>query len=276
MKLKLVFFLCFLSGMIFSQSIESQIDSVKKMLESFEYIKVINASNKLLINRELKATNKIEILRLKAISHFSLWDEQSTELCFIEILKIDQDYMLDSLRNSPKLISLFEKVKNDYIFEIFRIQNEKDSIKFINPNNDILSNISYDRDLSYVKSMILPGWGQVSKSEFTKGWIMISSGIASLGAVLYYSIQTNKTERDYLSEINIHKISEKYSAYNDNYRCRNIAIAAYISIWIFSQLDLIFPVLTEGNTSIKNSNRSFFISPLLERNSFKLNCSFSF
>jgi hypothetical protein len=96
-------------------------------------MKVITYSGKLLLNKELDSREKTEILKMKAISHYLLWDEQSSELYFLELLKINRDYELDTRETSPKIVAFFNKIKDNYLYELYKEIAKKDSLEEIKP-----------------------------------------------------------------------------------------------------------------------------------------------
>ncbi|MHC1739377.1 MAG: hypothetical protein AB9882_15325 [Ignavibacteriaceae bacterium] len=248
----------------FSQDSASSIDSLKKMFNSFEYMKVISYSGKLLLTKDLDEKEKTEILKMKAISHYSLWDEQAAELSFIELLKLNRDYELDSRETSPKIVTFFNNIKDLYLFELYKEIARSDSLKGLQkeePPKSVV--IIHDRNFDYLKSMILPGWGQISSGETTKGWIFSALSSAALISSVYFIIDSNNKENNYLGEINRDLIESRYSEYNSSYKLRNISLALYAALWVYSQLDFyLFP--KEGVTQEQFS--SFPVNIFMDKN----------
>lgn len=227
----------------YSQEYSPSIDSLKKMFNSFEYMKVITYSGKLLLNKELDSREKTEILKMKAISHYLLWDEQSSELYFLELLKINRDYELDTRETSPKIVAFFNKIKDNYLYELYKEIAKKDSleeIKPVPPEQRVV--IVKEQNYNYLKSMIIPGWGQYCSGEKVKG---ISFGILSSAALIssvYFIFDANRKEKEYLRETDPANIESMYQDYNTAYKWRNISLAIYSALWIYLQLDFyIFP-----------------------------------
>jgi len=251
MKLKFIFLILFLFVFTsFAQDSGKSLDSLKKMFNSFEYMKVISFSGKLLLNKELTETEKTEILKMKAISHYSLWDEQASELSFLELLKLNRDYELDTRETSPKIVAFFDNIKDNYLFELYKEIAKSDSLKEITikePEKSIV--IVREQNYDYLKSMILPGWGQISAGETTKGWIFCTLSAAAMVSSVYYIIDANKTENDYLGETNRDLLEERYNTYNSSYKWRNISLVIYTGLWLYSQLDFYFFPKDKGEKS---------------------------
>jgi len=257
----------------FSQDSGSSIDSLKKMFNSFEYMKVISYSGKLLLRKDLETRDKTEILKMKAISHYSLWDEQAAELSFIELLKLNRDYELDSRETSPKIVAFFNNIKDVYLFELYQEIAGSDSLKQllneVPPKSPV---IIREQNFDYLKSMILPGWGQISSGETTKGWIFTVLSSAAMISSAYFIIDSDNKENKYLSEINRDLIESRYNEYNSSFRLRNISLALYAALWVYSQLDFyLFP--KEGRTQEK---LSLFPINIFEDKYYGANISYTF
>lgn len=257
----------------FSQDSASSIDSLNRMFNSFEYMKVISFSGKLLLKKDLEEKEKTEILKMKAISHYSLWDEQAAELSFIELLKLNRDYELDSRETSPKIVTFFNNIKDIYLFELYKEIARSDSLKGLQkeePPKSVV--IIREQNYDYLKSMILPGWGQISSGETTKGWIFSALSTSALISSVYFITLTNKKEKEYLSEINRDLIESRYKEYNSSYKMRNISLVVYAALWVYLQLDFyLFP--KEGETQERLS--AFPVNIFVDKN-YGTNISYSF
>jgi len=147
---------------------------------------------------------------------------------FIEILKIDSQYQLDMVKTSPKIIQYFSTIEENYLQQL-----STDTLKQIEiPTHNTNHSLPY--------SLLLPGLGHLKENQKRKGIILTSAGVLSLGSAIFYMIETNKTEKNYLNETDRLEIEDKYEDYNQAYKLRNIFILSYAIIWIYSQLDFIF------------------------------------
>lgn len=247
-------------------------DSVKNAYESFEYENVISLANLALQDTtQFSRYEREEIFLMKAIAHYIADDEDSVRICFIEILRIDNDYEIDQASVSPKIVDFFEKVKDNF----HRITDipEKPEIKndppvLIQTLTDTIFVDKY-RGLppgSYLKSVLLPGLGHFDAGHNTKGWIITGVSAVLIGSIVYYYIETSDRETEYLSETDPELLPSKYDSYNEAYKIRNGLIFGYIAVWIYSQTDLIL----DGNQKI-TPYRSFPGS-----SGFRLNFSYQF
>lgn len=265
-KLKLTFgILLLFCSMFFAQQQGDSLSIVKKNFESFNFQEVIKLSNKLLLRRDSLNINDVkEIFRMKAISHFSLNESDSSKNSFIEILKIDSSFNLDSSKTSPKIISFFNKIKADYINIVSKRPAEtkmKVDTVYI---PQYVQNFESERALrnSIARSLILPGWGHLYSGYTAKGLIFTTLTLAALGSTIYYIIDTHKKEDEYLEQVTPAAIRAKYHDYNLSYYRRNISIISLAAVWLYSQIDLLF-ISNEDNPG---ANTVYI--PKLEYNSF--------
>ena len=232
---------------------EANYNDAKKAFDLFENDKFIELSDSLLIKREtLPDSLVININMMRAQVFYSLNDEKKWKQCFYDILKIDNNYSCKLAFISPKIIELFKNIKSEYNKTLQAPESLVDSTK------QEMTALVFDKDLfesSVIKNIFVPGWGQIYSGNTTKGIILTAVSTALLGTSIYSIIDANKKENDYLKEVNKNIIGEKYSAFNNAYKLKNILIASYAAVWLICQLDLYF------NSDEENFMKKIFISP---------------
>jgi hypothetical protein len=217
---------------------EVSYEKVKKLYETFEYQSFIINSDELLQKESLNDSLAIDIHLMRAIVFFTNGDDQSIRKSFESILKLRRSYIPDPANISPKLIPIFGEVKAEYI------RNHPDQI-LPKDSTQAKPEIKYV-DIHIMKSAIvqnilLPGLGQIKSGNKTKGWITTTASVINLGALAYFNfIDTKTKEEAYLQETDKLLIQQKYSDYNSSYKIRNVLIASYLVIWLYSQIDMLF------------------------------------
>jgi hypothetical protein len=240
-------FIILFSDISFSQEVDEIINNVEEEFKNFEYAEVIRDSENLLrIKRALTNQQLFEIYTMKGIAHYTLAEDDNTRECFLEILKIDSSYSLDESRISPKIISFFNTVKQEYIQNLPEPEPEVKTVEIIKVDTVFIPKIIKDVESetmlknSMIRSVILPGSGHLYNGVSTKGWILVSLSALSLGSSIYFIIDTNKKEKEYLQERSRNLIEDKYNSYNISYRMKNISLSLFAAVWLYSQLDLLF------------------------------------
>ncbi|MCI0696848.1 hypothetical protein L0337_33190 [candidate division KSB1 bacterium] len=230
------------------QELASDLRPLIEQFRAFEYHAVIAMAESLLVHQKnLPPLQAIEIYRLKAIAHYTLSQTEAAKAGFAAILEIDSTFALDTLQNSPKIVDFYQQVKSQ-----FQRQRERDEPEIkteldtpiktpLRPQPDFAKAIS--------RSLIWPGWGHRVYGRYTKGWVLSLAGLAAAGATAYYFFDSRQKESDYLNEIRLDWINEKYERYNFSYRRRNFFAVSFIAVWAYSQFDLFSLARKNTNTS---------------------------
>ena len=222
---------------------KTDIDNIRALYEAFEYRGVIKLSDSVIAEKgTIDKSDLTEILMMKAVSHYVLAEEPQVRKCFIDMLKIDRHLELDSEKVSPKIVSLFKDVKNDFLQTIPEEQKFTDSKQ---ENSDQSSNDPIllkfqEQKNSIVRSFIFPGWGHLYSGNTTKGIIISSVALINLGSMIYFIIDANSKEKKYLSATNEDIIKNSYDSYNRSYKTRNILIFSMICVYTYAQVDFLF------------------------------------
>ena len=238
----LAFLLIFFVHYVFPQQ-KTDVAIIRALYESFEYKEVVKLSDSLLTKSgTLIKSDLAEILMMKAVSHYALAEEPQTRKCFIDMLKMDRHLELDSEKVSPKIVSLFNDVKNDFIQAIPEGQKFTDNKQDItNPlKDDPVSLKLHDQKNSILRSFVFPGWGHLYSGDITKGAIISSAALINLGAMIYFIIDANSKEKKYIGATSESIIKSSYDTYNRSYKTRNILISSMICIYAYAQIDFLF------------------------------------
>ena len=244
--------------LLYSQTYDSRLTPLLERYKSFDYHSVIEyAENLLKDSISLSASDLCEIYRLKAISHYSLLEMPEALNNFIALLKINPDYTLDPVHNSPKIIAYFNEIQRTFLEKTERNKSILHTINDMKEQQDTLKLQPTGAKKSMVYSLLVPGLGHITSKPSTKGWLLVSAGMVSIAFSTYYVIDTQQKERDYLNATDKVEIEQKYSAYNAAYKKRNIALFTFASIWLYSQIDYIF---FSQSQSKRNNTLSFRIN----------------
>ncbi|MCB9248132.1 MAG: hypothetical protein H6613_06115 [Ignavibacteriales bacterium] len=269
----IIFFFISTFSVLIAQT-NKELDALQNEYESFNYATVISKAHGLLLDKERFSDETIiEISTLKAESHYAMGELENTRKTFIEILKLNENFELSNISYSPKLVDFFHEVKAEFL-DVLKVNEEKyTQQKEVQPAFiDQTQLLTHERNTALAKSLLLPGWGHLSLGDNTKGWILTSAGVAALGSMIYFIVDANNRENDYLSEINSAQIQIKYDEYNKSYKIRNALIATYAAIWIYSQIDILF-----FSNQLGSENISAHISDNLQlTNQNKITLSFKF
>lgn len=229
---------------ILSQDNKEALEDLTQKFSNFEYSEVINDASQLIkYKNQFTKLELIGIYRMKGIAHFSMLDEQQARLSFLEILKVDSSYVLDPSNTSPKIITFFDKVKGEYLVSVEGKQDNTTIVKYDTiyiPVTVRDTSAAYRLRQALLPSLFIPGSGHLYLESNLKSWALTTLSVASIATGIFYIIDTNKKEKEYLQETDIGEVSEKYNNYNFSFRMRNLAFISYITLWLYCQLDLLF------------------------------------
>jgi len=240
------------------------LESINKKFQSFNYQAVIEHADSLLTAKQaINDSDNVEIYRLKGVSHYSLLQMRLALNSFINILKLNPDYELNQIQNSPKIVKYFNEIKETFSKNMINAQKKEDefSSALIKQRDTINKSIGY--------SLLLPGLGHLQKDESTKGWSLISAACLTLGSSIYFTIDANQKENKYLNESDKTQIGIKYERYNESYKYRNISLISFAIVWLYSQLDLLI-------LNTNNSNQISVNPKLNHKNNLYLNINIQF
>jgi len=88
-----------------------------------------------------------------------------------------------------------------------------------------------------MRSLLVPGWGQLYKGQPTKGWLLVGLwGTTASGTVLVH-LTRDRAEDDYLGETDPDRIADRFDTFNRWHKVRNnLALAAGL-VWAYSYVD---------------------------------------
>jgi len=223
------------------------IETLERKFKSFEYSEVISLSEQLLNRRQsLTEEELIRILEMRAVSYYSLGETDSSQNAFLEILEINPAFELDPVKTSPKIIHFFEEVRVIYLSKQENSMRERQALDSLAA---VIQTDTYNQFRgSMLRSLILPGWGHLHSGYSKKGWFLTAISVATLGTAIYFTVDAHSKEEVYLNETDRALIEAKYSDYNSAYKTRNILIAAYAAVWLYSQVDLLY--LSQKSNSV--------------------------
>lgn len=241
----LLFFVTFLllAGRGLSQTESSSLDSLKQRLENFDYTRTITLADSLLkYSNNPTASQLIEIYRMKGISEFSLLEDQAARNSFLSILRIDKNYQLDSTKTSPKIITFFDNLKKNFIADYNKQEkynSEVDSLYSARIRRVSEKNINKFKN-SMVRSLILPGWGNLYLGERVKGTVITTLSSISLAATIYFIIDSHNKFNDYTSSTDPVMSANNLDTYNNSNNWKNISLVSFSILWLYSQIDILF------------------------------------
>jgi tetratricopeptide (TPR) repeat protein len=158
-----------------------------------------------------------------ALREFQQGDQLRTKEYFLRILEINPTFSLDPVSMSPKIISLFQTTKVEYLETV----------------NQRLTQLEKEMRYHPVpwRSLVYPGWEQWHRSYRLKGSLWAAAGTACLIGALQAVIRTQNKRTAYQDAEAPEEVNTLYREYNRLYKTQFYWSYAYLTIWLASHLD---------------------------------------
>jgi tetratricopeptide (TPR) repeat protein len=214
---------------------QATMEMLRLEYQNFNYRKIIALSDELLAGQNrLQRPDLIELWQLRALAHYSLQDMDQAMADFTELLHIDPSHQLDASRVSPKIIQFFEELKTQVHTEPTEkvVETVRDTIRVY---------VDHSRPMSVAigRSLVLPGWGHQYLGAKGKGRILILASMVTGACAVLMTVDCHQKENDYLSNVQSADMDRLYQRYNKAYQSRNLFIGAFVTTYLFTQVDLL-------------------------------------
>jgi len=233
---RFLFLLFALNGFLFGQEDPSDLSRVRSLFQNFEYRGVVTTADSIIQHSTtFDSTARLELLRMKGIAEYSLKEQDQAQYTFLEILRLDNNYVMDPFDTPPKILELFNIIKTSYNSRPVRekVVIKTDSVVYTpaEPSPALSS--------ALIRSVIIPGWGHFSYKMGKKGsWLTIGTFL-TLAPAIYFSWDSFNKEKKYLNETDNRRIESRYDDFNTSYQLRNLFLLSYACLWLYAQMDVL-------------------------------------
>ncbi|MFQ5825350.1 MAG: tetratricopeptide repeat protein [bacterium] len=191
----------------------------------------IKAKSALNNYQRFSAEQLTEIHKILALIYYSQNQIDEARQHFKAALSLTPDLNLDPLFVSPKIIDFYNQIKEERRLTVKNNSNAKAEVRYVL--------VQDPRPAAALRSMILPGWGQLYKGEKTKGRLLMALwGVGITGSVISHLAREQAKDK-YLSETNPAKIESRYNTFNNFHKLRNNLVIFSAGVWVYSYIDSI-------------------------------------
>jgi len=154
---------------------------------------------------------------------------------FVSALQLQPGIRPDAATVSPKIVEFFEGL----ISTPDTSQGEAE-IRYVT--------LVDERPGAALRSMLLPGWGQMHKGDRTKGVALASAWVATAGATAFMHVSRAGARERYIDETDPELVAERYDAFNRRHRIRNAVALSAAGVWLVAYVDAL---ATPGRSTIR-------------------------
>jgi len=217
---------------VFAQNSAQKVMEIRYAYEQLNFQEAeIKAQSALKEYHVFSAAQLTEIHKILGFIYFSQNQSLNSKEQFKLALQLTPGLKLDSMYVSPKIMTFFTDVKKETPFTFESQTPQESQTRYI---------IAEDpRRVASLKSLALPGLGQLHKGQKTKGAILITLWSVSVTSATTAYFLRDKAEKKYLTETDPLRIEKKYQDFNKLHKiCKNFAFLA-VGVWVFSYFDAI-------------------------------------
>lgn len=146
---------------------------------------------------------------------------------FEAALSLDPRLTLDPLFVSPKTLEFFDDVKAGIVQG--GGSSREPVIRYVRVRDP--------RPSATVRSLAVPGWGQLYKGERAKGWVLVGLWGATAAGVVTAHVLRGQAQDDYLAETDPAEIADRYDTFNTWHQTRNVLALGATAVWAYAVLD---------------------------------------
>ena len=160
---------------------------------------------------------------------YSRNDEAEARSEFISALSLDPDLQLDSLLVSPKILRFFEDVRA----ELDQPREDPSA-----PSSSVRYVVVEDpRAEAALRSMLLPGWGQLHKGERRKGLVLLGAWSASAAGAAVTFFGRRSARQAYEDADTVGEAQDRYDPYNRWHQTHQAVLLGMAGVWLISYAD---------------------------------------
>ena len=200
--------------------------------------------------RRFTLTQLTEIHQILALIYFSQNKVEDAREHFEDALSLTPSLEMDPVLVSPKIVDFFEEIKQSQATKQREQNDTGPQVKYILVDDP--------RPAAALRSMLVPGWGQLYKGEKTKGWLLVGLWTAGVIGSAATHIAREQAEDSYLAETDPAKIESRFDTFNTFHKVRNNLLIFSGGVWLYSYLDAF--LRKKSSNLAADSKHAIFVS----------------
>lgn len=146
---------------------------------------------------------------------------------FAAALSLDPTLSLDPVLVSPKTLEFFDEVRARR--SPTDPAGREPTVRYVRVRDP--------RPAATLRSLAVPGWGQLYKGERAKGWVLLGTWGALAGGTAAAHVLRAGARRDYLDATDPDEVASRYDTYNTWHRTRGVLALGTLAVWTYAALD---------------------------------------
>ena len=216
-----------------AQEVVPSASEVREAYDALRFDDVMALGARLIAGDGVPNGDREAVHRLMALVSFARQQPTVASKHIQSALLINPDITFDTSEASPTFVEFFEGVKEAFVAALPPATTEQQSLD----ESQAVRYIPDRRAPAALRSMIVPGWGQLHKGERSKGTAVAVTWLGLSAVSVAASLQRVDAQRAYEEERDLLKIEQRYDEFSSWHRRRNIAFGATGVVWLYAFLD---------------------------------------
>ncbi len=161
---------------------------------------------------------------------FSQNDQGVATRQFTDALVLDPSVELDPLLASPKTLDFFEEIRTS----LARAGRDEALESEAAPRYVLVRD---RRAEAALRSMVVPGWGQLYKGQRTKGRVLVGLWVGAVAGTATTHILRQQSRDTYLDATDPDEVLDRYDTFNQWHKTRNALVLGTAAVWVYSYVD---------------------------------------
>ena len=206
---------------------QDAVEEVRAAYQRLDYEAARTLARAALADATLRLDQRVDLHTILALVAFTRNDPEEARRQFGLALDLDPGLTLDPLLVSPKILDFLEEVKRARTPPAEAAGSAE--VRYV-----VVRDVRAEAAL---RSMVVPGWGQLHKGERTKGWVLAGLWAASASGSLYAHLRWADARRAYLDERDPGRVAARHDASDAWYKARNNLLLGAAAVWLVSYVD---------------------------------------
>ncbi len=185
------------------------------------------------IGKDIEVEDEVNLRTYIAFSYVALGDSEKAKLNFEYILNLNPNYDLKEEFVSPKIIEVFESAQD----KVRLLVNESPDYYFFKQGK---FDSRFSKSNLIIKSLIIPGWGQMDRGENSKAFTLGTVFFVSVAVGISSFFLMNEAADNYQNATNTEEATLLYNRYNNYSKLNKIVLDFSISTYIFNIFDILW------------------------------------
>jgi len=225
---------------------DSAVSEIKRLYEQGSYVPAELEGRRFLEYPDVSDSLRVQVEKYIAFSLIAQDKPQSAESHFWIILQRDSSFNLDPQLTSPKILSIFQKMRERY-FAVRQLPSEPE-------------HASSSPYAVTFRSVIFPGWEQLYQGRTNSGYALLSGGVLEVILTVYCDVQRRDARSSYLQASTKELATERYTKYNRYYIAEVYSAVAFGLTYFLSEVEVF--ALGHGEKQISGRISSLGNSPV--------------